>query len=330
MALALMEVLSDYGAVSYFGVQTFATGIFRAWLSFGDRLAAVQLSLGLLAFVLLIFYIEQHNRARQRYATTGSVPRATLAKKLTGKKAFFVFSICGLTVLCSFILPVLGLLQLQWEQGITVDARYTAWLSNSIWLASVTALISVACALFLAYFARASKSAAMQWVNRLLGLGYALPGAVLAVGILSLLGLIESAWIMSTTVWVLIYAYLIRFLSSSLQSVETGLARITPAMDGTAALLGASQWQTMMQVHLPLLKRSLLTAGLFVFVDVMKELPATLLLRPFNFDTLAVATYQLAADERLSELALPSLTIVLAGLIPVIVLSQAMSKPRAY
>ena len=330
MALALMEVLADYGAVSYFGIQTFATGIFRAWLSFGDRLAAVQLSLGLLAFVLLIFYIEQHNRARLRYAISGSVPRATIAKKLTGKKALFAFSICGLTVLCSFVLPVLGLLQLQWEQGITVDARYTAWLGNSIWLASVTALISVASALFLAYFARASKSAAMQWVNRLLGLGYALPGAVLAVGILSLLGLIESAWIMSATVWVLVYAYLIRFLSSSLQSVETGLSRITPAMDGTAALLGASQWQTMVQVHLPLLKRSLLTAGLFVFVDVMKELPATLLLRPFNFDTLAVATYQLAADERLSELALPSLTIVLAGLIPVILLSQAMSKPRAY
>lgn len=330
MALALMEVLADYGAVSYFGIQTFATGIFRAWLSFGDRLAAVQLSLGLLAFVFLIFYIEQHNRARLRYATSGSVPRATMAKKLSGKNALFAFTVCGLTVLCSFVLPVLGLLQLQWEQGITIDARYTTWLGNSIWLASVTALISVVCALFLAYFARASKSAMMRTVNRLLGLGYALPGAVLAVGILSLLGLIDSAWIMSATVWVLIYAYLIRFLSSSLQSVETGLSRITPAMDGTAALLGASQWQIMTQIHLPLLKRSLLTAGLFVFVDVMKELPATLLLRPFNFDTLAVATYQLAADERLSELALPSLTIVLAGLIPVIVLSQAMSKTRAY
>ena len=330
MALALMEVLADYGAVSYFGVQTFATGIFRAWLSFGDRLAAVQLSLGLLAFVLIIFYVEQHNRARLRYSISGSVPRATAPKQLTGKKAFFAFAVCGLTLLCSFILPVFGLLQLQWEQGISIDARYTTWLGNSMWLASVTALISVACALFLAYFARASKSAAMRWVNRLLGLGYALPGAVLAVGILSMLGLIGAAWIMSATVWVLIYAYLIRFLSSSLQSVETGLSRITPAMDGTAALLGASQWQTMKRVHFPLLKRSLLTAGLFVFVDVMKELPATLLLRPFNFDTLAVATYQLAADERLSELALPSITIVLAGLIPVILLSRAMSKPRAY
>lgn len=330
MALALMEVLADYGAVSYFGVQTFATGIFRAWLSFGDRLAAVQLSLGLLAFVLIVFYIEQHNRARLRYATSGSVPRATLPKKLQGRKAFLAFLFCGLTLLCSFILPVLGLLQLLWEQGMNIDVRYASWLRNSVWLAGITAIISVTCAVFLAYFARQTKSAMMRWVNRLLGLGYALPGAVLAVGILSLLGLMQAAWIMSATASVLIYAYLIRFLSSSLQSVETGLSRITPAMDGTAALLGATPWQTMRQVHLPLLKRSLLTAGLFVFVDVMKELPATLLLRPFNFDTLAVATYQLAADERLSELALPALTIVLAGLIPVILLSQAMSKPRAY
>jgi iron(III) transport system permease protein len=140
----------------------------------------------------------------------------------------------------------------------------------------------------------------------------------------------QAAWIMSATYWVLIYAYLIRFLSSSLQSVETGLSRITPSMDGTAALLGATPFQTMRDVHFPLLKRSLLTAGLFVFVDVMKELPATLLLRPFNFDTLAVATYQLAADERLAELALPSLTIVLAGLVPVIVLSRAMSISKRY
>jgi iron(III) transport system permease protein len=170
----------------------------------------------------------------------------------------------------------------------------------------------------------------MHWVNRLLGLGYALPGAVLAVGILSVLGLFQLAWIMSATVSVLIYAYLIRFLSSSLQSVEAGLSRITPSMDGSAALLGATPWQTMRAIHFPLLKRSVLTAGLFVFVDVMKELPATLLLRPFNFDTLAVATYQLAADERLSELALPSLTIVVAGLIPVIILSRAMSKANRY
>ncbi|MCM0035865.1 MAG: iron ABC transporter permease [Burkholderiaceae bacterium] len=330
MALALMEVMADYGAVAYFGVETFATGIFRAWLSFSDRLAAVQLSLGLLVFVMLIFYIEQTNRSRMRYASSGVVQRAAIPRLLRGKKAFGAFAVCGATLLCSFLLPVAALLKLLWEQGLSMDARYLGWLQNSFGLSALTALISVACALLLAYGARLTKSATLQWVNRLLGLGYALPGAVLAVGILSVLGLFQLGWIMSATVSVLIYAYLIRFLSSSLQSVEAGLSRITPSMDGTAALLGATPWQTMRSIHFPLLKRSVLTAGLFVFVDVMKELPATLLLRPFNFDTLAVATYQLAADERLSELALPSLTIVIAGLIPVVLLSRAMSKVNRY
>lgn len=330
MALALMEVMADYGAVSYFGVQTFATGIFKAWLSFGDRLAAVQLSLGLLVFVLFIFYIEQTNRARMRFVSSGVVPRPNPPKRLRGRKAFLACAVCGATLLCAFVLPIGALLKLLIAQGLSVDARFLGWLQNSFGLSAITALISVACALLLAYGARLTKSRTLQWVNRLLGLGYALPGAVLAVGILSLLSLFGLAWIMSATVTVLIYAYLIRFLSSSLQSVEAGLSRITPSMDGTAALLGATPWQTMTAIHFPLLKRSVLTAGLFVFVDVMKELPATLLLRPFNFDTLAVATYQLAADERLAELALPALTIVIAGLIPVILLSRAMSKENRY
>ena len=189
----------------------------------------------------------------------------------------------------------------------------------------ITALISVLLAIFFAYSVRLNSR--LTWVNRLLGFGYALPGAVLAIGVLSFLEIFQLAWWVSASIFILIYAYLVRFLSSSLQSVEAGLSRITPSMDGSAALLGLSQAQILRRVHIPLLKRSLLTAGLFVFVDVMKELPATLLLRPFNFDTLAVATYQLAADERLAELALPSLTIVLAGLLPVLALSRLMSKP---
>ena len=166
----------------------------------------------------------------------------------------------------------------------------------------------------------------LAWVNRLLGFGYALPGAVLAIGILALLETLGLAWWMSASVVVLVYAYMVRFLSSSLQSIESGLLRITPSIDGSAELLGLTKFQILRRVHVPLLKRSLLTAGLFVFVDVMKELPATLLLRPFNFDTLAVATYQLAADERLSELGLPALTIVFAGLIPVLLLSRMISR----
>ena len=322
MALALMEVLADFGAVSYFGVQTFATGIFKAWLSFGDRVAAVQLALGLLSFVLLIFFIEQSSRSKLRYASSSR--GKPLAKSLQGKSAFFAFAFCGATLLCGFLLPAFALLQLLFKEGLTIDIRYLEWLRNSLSVSVLTAFISVVLAVFFAYSVR--MNARLAWVNRLLGFGYALPGAVLAIGILSFLEIFQLAWWMSASVLVLVYAYLVRFLSSSLQSLEAGLVRITPSMDASAALLGLSRVQILKRVHVPLLKRSLITAGLFVFVDVMKELPATLLLRPFNFDTLAVATYQLAADERLAELALPSLTIVLVGLFPVLLLSRVISK----
>ena len=322
MALALMEVLADFGAVSYFGVQTFTTGIFKAWLSFGDRLAAVQLSLSLLGIVLLIFFIEQNSRSKLRYASASQAK--SLPKCLRGKKAFFAFTFCALTLLCGFLLPASALIQLLLKQGLSMDIRYLSWLGNSVSVALVTASISVLLALFFAYAVRLQPS--LSWVNRLLGFGYALPGAVLAIGILSILEIMQLAWWISASMMILVYAYLVRFLSSSLQSVEEGLNRITPSMDQSAALLGFNQWAILKKVHIPLIRRSLVTAGLFVFVDVMKELPATLLLRPFNFDTLAVATYQLAADERLSELGLPALTIVLAGLIPVLVLSRMISR----
>jgi iron(III) transport system permease protein len=325
MALALMEVLADFGAVSYFGVQTFTTGIFKAWLSFGDRLAAVQLALGLLGFVLLIFYIEQSNRSKLRYASTAQ--RKSSSKVLRGNRSIFALLFCGLTLLFGFLLPASALIQLLLKQGLSFDVRYLAWLGNSVFISSITAVMAVLLALFFAYAVRLHSR--LAWVNRLLGFGYALPGAVLAIGILSFLEWMQLAWWVSASVVVLVYAYLVRFLSSSLQSVEEGLNRVTPAMDQSAALLGLSQWGILKKVHIPLIRRSLVTAGLFVFVDVMKELPATLLLRPFNFDTLAVATFQLAADERLSELGLPALTIVLAGLAPVLVLSKMISQKRS-
>lgn len=322
MALALMEVLADFGAVSYFGVQTFTAGIFKAWLSFGDRLAAVQLSLGLLSFVLLIFFIEQHSRKQLRYAT--SVQSKAVAKVLRGKQAVLACLFCGLTLLFGFLLPASTLLQLLYRQGFELDLRYFSWLANSLSVSTVAAVLSVILAIFFAYSVRLYPR--LAWINRLLGFGYALPGAVLAIGILSALEVFQLAWWISASILVLIYAYLVRFLSSSLQSVEAGLLRVTPAMDASAELLGLTKFQILRRVHIPLLNRSLMTAGLFVFVDVMKELPATLLLRPFNFDTLAVATYQLASDERLSELALPSLTIVLVGLIPILWLSRLISR----
>lgn len=217
VALALMEVLADFGAVSYFGVQTFATGIFKAWLSFGDRMAAIQLALGLLGFVFIIFSIEQYSRAAIRYASSAN--QKTMPIRLRGKAAFLAFSFSGLTLLFGFLLPALALVQLLFKEGFRMDVRYVSWLSNSLSVSLITALISVAFALFFAYSIRISPR--LAWVNRLLGFGYALPGAVLAIGILALLETVGLAWWMSTSIVILVYAYMVRFLSSSLQSIES-------------------------------------------------------------------------------------------------------------
>jgi iron(III) transport system permease protein len=245
---------------------------------------------------------------------------------LDGKKAFWASLACALPMIFGFVLPVIIMAYLALTSNEGLNARYWSWLGNTMTLSTLTAILAVVVAVWLAYSARLAKGGLQLLANRMVSLGYAVPGAVLAVGILILLAQFDLAWFLSGSFVVLIYAYLTRFLSSGLQTVEAGLSKITPSMDASAMSLGSSKFELLTRIHLPLLRRSLLTAGLLVFVDVMKELPATLVLRPFNFDTLAVITYQLASDERLAEAAWPALTIVLAGLIPVVILSRAMSK----
>jgi len=320
MALVWMEVLADYGAVSYFGVHTLSTGIFKAWLSFGDRVTAIQLALSLFIFITLIFFIEQMSRSNIRYANQTRGPYQV--KKLTGIYALLAFVITGGTVLIGFALPVILLLQSVYQQGFQIDGPYLNWLRNSLLISVITAFISVGLAINFAYVVRIKQR--LFWANRLLGFGYAIPGAVMAIGILSFLEVFDLAWWMSTSIWILIYAYVVRFLASSIYSIEAGLLRITVSIDQSAAILGLTKYQILKKIHLPLLSRSVGIAGIFVFVDVMKELPATMLLRPFNYDTLAIKIYQLASDERLIELALPALTIVIVGLIPVVLLTQVM------
>ncbi len=326
VALALMEAVADYGVMSYFGVQTMTTGIYRAWLSMGDRMAAVQLSAALLGVIFLLLLLEHASRRQMRFATSGQRFRQIKPWRLRGKKAFWASIACLMPLLFGFILPVIIMAYLAIMSGESLNDRYWSWLGNTLTLSTVTAICAVSIAVWLAYSARLAQGGVQSLVNRMVSLGYAVPGAVLAVGVLVLLGQLELAWLISGSIVVLIYAYLTRFLSSGLQTVEAGLSKITPSMDASAMSLGSGKWELLRRIHLPLLRRSLLTAGLLVFVDVMKELPATLVLRPFNLDTLAVVTYQLASDERLAEAAWPALTIVLAGLIPVIILSRAMSK----
>ena len=341
VALALMETLADYGTVSYFGVPTFTTGIFNAWFSQGDRIAAAKLAVILMGFVILVMLLEHWARRRARFHQTAS--RQHVRILLSGATGWFVTLLCALPIAIGFAIPTLILLKLALTEGdVQFGARFIKLAANSFGVAAITALIAISAALLLAYLARSSGQRVQAWLNRLVGLGYAVPGTVIAVGVLiPLIALdhflvdsiaaifgFKTGLILTGGFLVLIYAYLIRFLAVALQSVEAGLSKITPNMDDAARSLGSTPIEVMRDVHMPLLRTSLITAGLLVFVDVLKELPATLVMRPFNFDTLAVQTYNLAMDERLAEASTAALAIVAVGLIPLNMASRAITRQQ--
>ena len=340
VALALMETLADFGVSSYFGIQTFTAGIYKAWLAMDNRVAAAQLATVLLLVVLVLLQLEQRAERRMRFAQ-GRVSRQGAAEsqpvRLQGASQWLAWIGCGVPVVLGFVLPVLILL---WAlQGSEVEqswARFGDWTWNSLRLGGVTALLAVAVALMLAFAARQRNSAWNQGVMQVVGIGYAVPGAVVVVGLLLPVGWVQQAWPQSgASAWItatslgLVWAYMVRFCAVALQSVQSGYARIPLSLDDSSRMLGVTGWGLLRQVHAPLLRRTTVAALLLVFVDVMKELPATMVLRPFNSDTLAVVAYQLARDERLGEAALPSLALVLAGLIPVILLSRTLGRDQS-
>jgi len=332
-ALALMETLADFGTVSYFGVQTFTTGIFRAWLSMGEPIAAAKLAMMLLAFVAVVILIERAARRRARFDDGGRKARRK-RRRLRGAAAAVPLVACTMPLAAGFLVPVALLLKMTLGGGdAQFGARFVRLAFNTAALASITAALAVALAVVLAYGARVSRNPIAVGVNRIAGLGYAVPGAVIAIGVLIPATRIDH-WladagmarglVLTGSIGVLVYAYLIRFLAVALQSVEAGLTRVTPHMEDAARSLGMGTGATLLRVHAPILRSSLVTAALLVFVDVMKELPATFVMRPFNFDTLAVQAYNLASDERLAEASTASLAIVAVGLLPVIVASRRL------
>jgi iron(III) transport system permease protein len=346
VALALMETLADYGVGSYFGLNTFTTGIYKAWLVMNDRFAAAQLASLLLVVVALLLWLERRAQARMRFATARpGAQQAAEARPLPlhGAAAWATFALCALPVLLGFVVPVMVLVRLLWLEAQSAElglplARFAQWSWTSFKLAGLAAALAVLMSMVLAFATRLApggpgQGGMLKLATRVVSLGYAVPGAVIAVGILLPLGWLQQRWpqlpvsaVMTGTALGLVYAYLVRFSAVALQSVEAGYARISRNVDETARMLGASRGRMFLRLHAPLLARSALAAALLVFVDVMKELPATLVLRPFNSDTLAVVAYQLARDERLGEAALPSLAIVLVGLIPVLMLSRSMRR----
>ncbi len=339
VALALMETLADFGVSSYFGIQTFTAGIYKAWLSMDNRIAAAQLATVLLAVVVLLLQLEQRAQKRLRFNQARGSRQGSAesqAVRLTGVARVLAWGLCALPVLLGFVLPVLILCHAMWAETTQLPlARFAQWAFTSLRLGAITAVLAVGVALALAFSVRTRPHALNRTATQLVGLGYAIPGAVVVVGLLLPVGWIQQTWPGSQAgAWVtatalgLVWAYLVRFCAVALQSVQSGYARIPATLDDSARMLGVTGWDLLRRVHAPLLRRTTVAAMLLVFVDVMKELPATMVLRPFNSDTLAVVAYQLARDERLGEAALPSLALVLVGLIPVILLSRTLRPPK--
>ncbi|WP_109565597.1 ABC transporter permease [Jannaschia seohaensis] len=337
--LVAMEVIADYGTVAFFGVQTFATGIYTSWFVLADRAAAAQLALGLLAFALFLALLDRWTRAGARYA-----PRTRFESGragLSGWSAAAASLACALPVLFGAALPALALAVMATgsEQSV-LSGRYLGFLTNTVTLAGIAAVVTVLAAVVLGTYARMSPSRRSEGALALGRLGYAVPGGVIAVGLLVPFGAFDNAvdafmeanfgidtgLLITGSIWLLVGAYMVRFLAAAIGAYESGLSTVTHNVDAAARVLGAGLWGTVARVHLPVLRPAVGTAALIVFVDVSKELPATLILRPFNFDTLAVQAHRLASDERLSGAAVPSLMLAALGLIPVILLMRRMRR----
>lgn len=344
LSLVVMETLADYGTVQYFGVDVFTTGIFRTWFGLGNSLAAAQLSALLLMFVAAFLYLEKRSRRQARFHHTSSRYSSLLKQKLYKVRAWLALLFCATPLTIGFIIPVAYLINLALDTYSEVLGKdFYLLLYHSLSLAFATAALALLIALFMAYSNRNANSFVNRFIVRFVSMGYAIPGTVIAVGVLIPFAWfdntldafltsnfnISSGLLISGTVATLIFAYLTRFLAVSINTVESGLIKIKPVMDEAAKTAGLSSAGIIKRIHIPMMRGSLLTAMLLVFVDVLKELPATLILRPFNYNTLAVRTYELANEERLADAAVPALAIVLAGIIPVIMISNSISRSRA-
>ncbi len=342
LALALMEALNDFGTVQYFGVNTFTTGIYRTWIGMGERQAAAQLSLLLMGFIVFLILLERWSRAKAKFYQGGAndkLPRYQLG----WGRGSLAFLSCTLPLTLGFIVPTVYLFHLTITNiDATLNDQFWTLTRNSFILAVVSALIAIAIALIMAYGERLIPTLTIKTAIRISALGYAIPGSVIAVGILIPMGNLDNiidqimvskfnistGLIFSGTVTALVYGYIVRFLAVSFHTIESSLGKIKPNLDDASRSLGLGTLQTLFKVHLPLIWGGIFTAIMLVFVDVMKELPATLVMRPFNFDTLAIRVYQYASDERLIEASAPSLAIIIAGIVPVIILSYRIAVSR--
>ena len=343
LSLVLMETLNDFGTVDFFAVQTLTRGLFDTWMNLGNLGGAAQIATTMLIFVVILVTLERYSRRRQQqYAARDNrdpIHRFTMSFP----RQMICVAVCAVPLIFGFIIPGATLGYYAWEYfDVSWNPDFIQNTFNSLFLSSAAALTTLIIGVTLAYSRRLHNTRGMQILMRLSSLGYAMPGAVLAVGVIvplagfdnwldslmrDYLG-VSTGLLLSGTAFALIFAYTVRFLAVSAGSVESALQKITPSMDMASRSLGHTPGKTLINVHLPMLRGTLVTAALVVFVDCMKELPATLILRPFNYETLATYVYQFASDEQLYHSALPALIIVVAGIIPIILMNRSISNSR--
>jgi len=343
LTLALMETLADFGTVHYFGVPTLTTGVFRAWFGLGDLHAASQLAALMMFFVMVLIIVERRSRSRARYHNTSRRHQELPGYTLRGPRAAAAFLVCLAPLFFGFLLPAAQLVSWMTATWATsFDAAFLELARNSLLLAAAAAAMTLLLALPLMYSKRLHPTPMLDGSVKLAGMGYAVPGLVIAIGVIIPFAWLDNtldSWmrdtfdistglLLSGSLAALLFAYVVRFMAVALHTVEAGLTKIKPSMDDAARSLGLRPLAVLRRVHLPMIRGSLLTALLLVFVDVLKELPATLVLRPFNFNTLAVRAFELASDEFLAESSLAALAIVLAGILPVILLSATIAGSR--
>ncbi len=343
--LVIMETLADYGTVAYFSVQTFTTGIYQAWYTSSDKSAAAQLSLCLLTFALLIAMLERLQRGRSSHAGAKGARFEMLERKtLPGGAGWAAFAVCLVPVLIGFIIPTI---MLSW-MVLSADhvwslSRYAGYVTNSLTVSSVAAVVTVVGAVLIGFRARTLPSRRSRFMLMSASMGYAVPGGVIAIGLMVPMAAFDNALdafmearfgidtglLITGSIWLLVAAYMVRFMAVAINAFDSGMATVPVHFDEVGRSLGQSAPRLLWRVHLPVARNSVLTAALIVFVDSMKELPATLILHPPNFQTLAVRAHRLAADERLFEAAVPSLILVAFGLVPVVLLCRSLGRERA-
>ncbi len=333
--LVVMETLSDFGAVEHFAVQTFTTGIFRTWYGMGDLNTAMQLASMLLIFVGVFLFIERKSRKQAAFTTNASNFRPIQIDQLSGVYSVLAFIACLMPILIGFLLPISELLVWAINYNLSFfNEKFIKTAMNTVYLSIAAAILCSTLALLINFSIRLNKSRFLNILNSFLSIGYAVPGLILAVGIVQLMTFLDrslflsSNFILTGSLIGLILAYIIKSYALSNSTFESGMENISPRIDDSARVLKSTGWNLLGRIHFPLLKTSFLTSILLVTSEVVKELPATLILRPFNFDTLAVSTYIYAAEERMFEAAAPSIAIIIVGLIPIIILTKMIRSSR--